>query len=133
MGMDDEEVRRVQMVQAGRWLRERRDELGFTQKAFADAVPIDQSQLSKIERGLGEITPDRAAGIARVLGLPEIEVWKRLGLRIPSGLPEGEDDTRDLDARIERLLASALPALQEIAELQEERRQRRADDDTETA
>jgi len=48
-------------------IREARQAAGFSQEKLAAAVGIDQSQISRIERGLVPVTLDRLLAIAEAL------------------------------------------------------------------
>src|SRR5579859_2647897 len=47
----------------------RRKEAGWTQRRLADATGIDQSEISRIERAIGNPTEDTLALIAKALGM----------------------------------------------------------------
>jgi len=53
---------------SGSWLRQRREALGLTQTAVADAAGIGQSNLSNVEAGRRVCGPEVEARLAKVLG-----------------------------------------------------------------
>lgn len=109
------------MLRAGEWLRAERERHGWTQKAFAEAVGVDQSQLSKIERGISEPTDKRAERIAELFGLPIIEVRRSLGMWVPpdaTGKTEfsiRDVPTRELMQELERRFTESEHGLRKAA------------------
>lgn len=92
----------VTRQEAGRWLRDERRRRGFdTVGALARAIQVDPSRISQYERGNARVPDDRAAQIAVVFGMSEIEVRRHLGLWVPTATG-GEDDEQPHD-RLERL------------------------------
>lgn len=77
--VDDYERRRV----AGAWLRRQRERRGLTVRAMGREIGLDSSQVSNYENGKSAIDDRRAARIAQVLEMPEIEVRRQLGLWVP--------------------------------------------------
>lgn len=55
--------------QLGGELALRRNEAGWTQRRLAEATWIDQSEISRIERGVGNPTEDTLALMAKALGM----------------------------------------------------------------
>lgn len=75
----------AQRVRAGAWLKARREEHGFrTAASFARALGVDPSMVSNYERGANAIDDERAAQIAAVLGVSEIDVRRKFGLWVPA-------------------------------------------------
>jgi transcriptional regulator with XRE-family HTH domain len=96
--------RRDRLEAAGHWLRRVREQRGYRTAAdFARALRVDQSLISRYERGISEVGDERAEQIARVLRMDIIDVRRGLGLWVP----------REPAARATR------PAAAEDAELQE--------------
>lgn len=58
-------------------LRLKRIELDVAQAALCGAVGITQSRLSKIERGSVKVTAEELGNIARFLGVPIAEFFRR--------------------------------------------------------
>lgn len=56
-------------VALGRAVRLRRDEIGLSQEALADAADLDATSIRGLERGVANPTWDVADRIARALGL----------------------------------------------------------------
>ncbi len=56
-------------VALGRAVRRRREEVGMTQEALADADELDATSIRGIERGIANPTWDVADRVARALGL----------------------------------------------------------------
>ena len=85
--------RRARLAQAGQWLRANRQKRGYARQVeFATALGVDNSVLSNYERGVSQVDDERAAQIARLLDMDEIEVRQGLGLWVPSdGMPTQQD------------------------------------------
>lgn len=64
-------------VALGRAIRLRREEVGLTQEALADAADLDVTLIRGLERGTGNPTWDAADRIARALGLALHELAHR--------------------------------------------------------
>ena len=65
-GPEVQELRR----QAGRWLRQMREQRGFTQRELAQAVQVEYyTFISQIESGRGRIPPDRYELWAKALNV----------------------------------------------------------------
>ena len=65
--------------QAGRWLRQLRENQGLSQRALADMVGVEYySFISQLETGRGRVPPERYAIWARALGLESAEFVKGL-------------------------------------------------------
>jgi transcriptional regulator with XRE-family HTH domain len=64
-------------VALGRAVRLRREEIGLTQEALADAAELDPTSIRGIERGIANPTWDVADRIARALGLALHELAHR--------------------------------------------------------
>lgn len=96
--------RRDRLEAAGGWLRRARERRGYRTAAdFARALQVDQSLISRYERGISEVGDERAEQIAGLLHMDIIDVRSGLGLWVP----------RESAARPER------PATADDAELQE--------------
>lgn len=110
-------MKREQLEAAGQWLRRARVTRGYaTLVDFARALDIDQSQVSRYERGVSEISDERAAQIARVLGMDLIEVRRNLGLWVPDDAqPEGGPNDAVMTALARELMAQS-QRLNELAE-----------------
>ena len=61
----------------GRAIRLRREEIGLTQEALADAADLDSTSIRGLERGIANPTWDVADRIARALGLALHELAQR--------------------------------------------------------
>lgn len=92
--------RRDRLEAAGRWLRRARERRGYhTAADFARALQVDQSLISRYERGISAVGDERAEQIAHVLGMEIVEVRSGLGLWIPpesptaAGASPAADDT----------------------------------------
>lgn len=84
--------RRERQEAAGRWLKEARFARGYhTAGALARALDVDPSRISQYERGMSAVPDERAAQIAELFGLPEIQVRRGLGLWVPRE-PDTEAD-----------------------------------------
>lgn len=116
---------------AGRWLRDARRRAGYdTLGAFARALGLDQSQVSRYELGTSVVPDDRATRIAEVLGRDELEVRQRLGLWVPKKtrrIPDRTDDVldeidhiaediRSLDSRGRQAVEALVESLKSSAE-----------------
>ena len=64
-------------VALGRAIRLRREEIGLTQEALADAADLDPTSIRGVERGVANPTWDVADRIARALGLALHELAHR--------------------------------------------------------
>lgn len=64
-------------VALGRAIRLRREEIGLTQEALADAADLDPTSIRGVERGIANPTWDVADRIARALGLALHELARR--------------------------------------------------------
>ena len=64
-------------VALGRAVRLRREEIGLTQEALADAADLDATSIRGVERGIANPTWDVADRIARALGLALHELAQR--------------------------------------------------------
>jgi transcriptional regulator with XRE-family HTH domain len=102
-------TRRDRLEAAGRWLHRARERRGYRTAAdFARALQVDQSLISRYERGISEVGDERAEQIARVLRMDIIEVRSGLGLWVPresvarAARPATADDTE-----LQELIAQA--------------------------
>lgn len=64
----------------GRAFRATRKEKGYTQESFALKAGIDRSYYGALERGEYNATIDTIMHVARGLGVPAWELWRRAGL-----------------------------------------------------
>jgi transcriptional regulator with XRE-family HTH domain len=64
-------------VALGRAIRLRREEIGLTQEALADAADLDATSIRGLERGIANPTWDVTDRIARALGLALYELAHR--------------------------------------------------------
>jgi transcriptional regulator with XRE-family HTH domain len=62
------------------WLRRIRTGRGITPQVLGEALGVSPQQVSKYELGASEVSDETAARWAEVLGVPEVEVRRRLGL-----------------------------------------------------
>jgi transcriptional regulator with XRE-family HTH domain len=101
--------RRDQLEAAGRWLRRARERRGYQTAAdFARALQVDQSLVSRYERGISAVGDERAEQIAHVLRMDVIDVRGGLGLWVPreSADRATRPATAD-DAELQELIAQA--------------------------
>jgi transcriptional regulator with XRE-family HTH domain len=70
-------ISRNPQVALGRAIRLRREEVGLTQEALADAADLDATSIRGLERGIANPTWDVADRIARTLGLTLHELAHR--------------------------------------------------------
>ncbi len=75
-------MRKIEVV-FGAVVRERRQEIGVSQEAFADKVGIHRTYMSSIERGKVQVSIGIAYRLAQGLGTPLSKLWadveRRLG------------------------------------------------------
>jgi transcriptional regulator with XRE-family HTH domain len=62
-------ISQTPQVALGRAIRLRREELGLTQEALADAADLDPTSVRGLERGIANPTWDVVDRVARALGL----------------------------------------------------------------
>lgn len=62
-------ISRSPQVALGRAIRLRREEVGLTQEALADAADLDPTSIRGLERGIANPTWDVVDRVARALGL----------------------------------------------------------------
>lgn len=67
-------ISRSPQVALGRAIRLRREEIGLTQEALADAADLDATSIRGLERGIANPTWDVADRVARALGLALYEL-----------------------------------------------------------
>jgi transcriptional regulator with XRE-family HTH domain len=107
-------TKRDRLEAAGRWLRDARERRGYATAAdFARALRVDQSLVSRYERGLSAVGDERAEQIAQVLRMDIVDVRGGLGLWVPR-----DAATRPAapgDAELQELIGQAghNPALRE--------------------
>jgi transcriptional regulator with XRE-family HTH domain len=99
--------RRDRLEAAGCWLRRARERRGYhTAADFARVLQVDQSLVSRYERGISAVGDERAEQIAQVLRMDIIDVRSGLGLWVPSesgaARPSGADD-----AELQELITQA--------------------------
>ncbi len=70
-------ISQTPQVALGRAIRLRREEIGLTQEALADAADLDPTSIRGLERGVANPTWDVADRIARSLGLALHELARR--------------------------------------------------------
>lgn len=70
-------ISQTPQVALGRAVRLRREEIGLTQEALADAADLDATSIRGLERGTSNPTWDVADRVARALGLALHELAKR--------------------------------------------------------
>lgn len=98
------ETKRDRLEAAGRWLRGARERRGYRTAAdFARALQVDQSLVSRYERGLSAVGDERAEQIAQVLRMDILDVRGGLGLWVPSGASRPAEG----DAELQELIAQA--------------------------
>jgi DNA-binding XRE family transcriptional regulator len=73
----DVRISQTPQVALGRAIRLRREEIGLTQEALADAADLDPTSVRGLERGVANPTWDVADRIARGLGLALHELAHR--------------------------------------------------------
>lgn len=73
----DVRISQTPQVALGRAIRLRREEIGLTQEALADAADLDPTSVRGLERGVANPTWDVADRIARGLGLALHELARR--------------------------------------------------------
>lgn len=115
--------KRERLEAAGRWLRRTREQRGYaTLGEFARALGVDPSLISRYERGVSEISDERAEQIAKILRIDLLEVRRSLGLWVPDDSTAGEATgpepaTRDeLIARANELMGEAQEYLRRARE-----------------
>jgi transcriptional regulator with XRE-family HTH domain len=70
-------------VKAGEWLREARTSRDISARDFARQIDVTVQQLSRYEIGDNAVDDDRAALIAKALGVPVVVARRGLGLWVP--------------------------------------------------
>jgi DNA-binding XRE family transcriptional regulator len=70
-------ISQTPQVALGRAIRLRREEVGLTQEALADAADLDATSVRGLERGVGNPTWDVADRVSRALGLALHELARR--------------------------------------------------------
>jgi transcriptional regulator with XRE-family HTH domain len=101
--------RRDQLEAAGRWLRGARERRGYQTAAdFARALQVDQSLISRYERGISAVGDERAEQIAQVLRMDIVDARRGLGLWVPreSGSRAAHPAAVD-DMELQELIAQA--------------------------
>lgn len=97
--------KRDRLEAAGRWLRDARERRGYATAAdFARALRVDQSLVSRYERGLSAVGDERAEQIARLLRMDIVDVRGGLGLWVP---PEPTARPAAGDAELQELISQA--------------------------
>lgn len=76
------------LLRAGEWLRAARKERGLTAADLASALGTTPQTISNYERGASGVNDEKAAQIAVVFDLGEIEVRRNLGLYVPGGMED---------------------------------------------
>lgn len=76
--------RRERLIRGGEWLRGQRKQRGWTGVEMAARLGLNQAKLSAYETGRYEMDVSVARGIARVLGIREVDVWRGLELPLPA-------------------------------------------------
>ena len=71
---------RTMKQELGAFLRQVRRDANLTQAAVAETIGVDQTYVSKIERGISSPSWKYLAGFANVLGTSPIELLRRAGL-----------------------------------------------------
>jgi transcriptional regulator with XRE-family HTH domain len=101
-------TRRDRLEAGGRWLRRAREQRGYrTAAEFARALRVDQSLISRYERGISEVGDERAEQIARVLRMDIIDVRSGLGLWVPRESTTRAARSSTADAELQELIAQA--------------------------
>lgn len=77
--------RREGLAEAGRWLRECREQAGLTQQQLADSFGGKTQNVSAYELGVHRPSDDKAAAMATCLDIPLAEMRSRFGLYVPPG------------------------------------------------
>jgi transcriptional regulator with XRE-family HTH domain len=133
--------RRDRLEAAGRWLRRARERRGYQTAAdFARALQVDQSLISRYERGISAVSDERAEQIAQVLRMDIVDVRSGLRLWVPRELvgraarPAKADDTelQELIAQAEDnpILRDALLAVKRMNEARQQSQPPHGRDDT---
>jgi transcriptional regulator with XRE-family HTH domain len=85
--------------EGGRWLKERRERLGLSQRQLAERVGVDYyTFISQLETGRGRIPPDRYRKWARALEMND-QVFVREMLRYYDPITYGILFTQDDNSR----------------------------------
>ncbi len=70
-------ISQTPQVALGRAIRLRREEIGLTQEALADATDLDATSIRGLERGVANPTWDVADRVSRALGLALHELARK--------------------------------------------------------
>ncbi|MGH2854419.1 MAG: helix-turn-helix domain-containing protein [Solirubrobacteraceae bacterium] len=70
-------ISQTPQIALGRAIRLRREEIGLTQEALADAADLDATSIRGLERGVANPTWDVADRVARALGLALHELARK--------------------------------------------------------
>jgi transcriptional regulator with XRE-family HTH domain len=70
-------ISRTPQVALGRAIRLRREEIGLTQEALADATRLDATSIRGLERGVANPTWDAVDRVSRALGLALYELARQ--------------------------------------------------------
>ena len=92
----------------GEYLSARRNELGLSTHEVARRSGVNQAQVSRIEQGLQQPSPDTLVGMAKALDLETADVWAAAGYRDATELP---NPVPYLRAKYRNLPESQLQAL----------------------
>lgn len=68
---------------AGQWLREQRERRGLTVRQLAGRLDVATQVIYDWQNGKNRVSDDNAARLAEILGLPELEARRHLGLWVP--------------------------------------------------
>jgi transcriptional regulator with XRE-family HTH domain len=100
--------RRDRLEAAGRWLRHARERHGYQTAAdFARALQVDQSLVSRYERGISAVGDERAEQIAQVLRMDIVDVRSGLGLWVPRESAARARPATNDDTELQELIAQA--------------------------
>lgn len=98
------------------WIAKMVHERGWTIRRFGREIKVSATHAGRLVNGIKSPSPELARVIARVFGVPELEVFEQVGL-IKSSAPLSNEEHRDLIAVISALPPSGRNVVQEFARL----------------
>jgi transcriptional regulator with XRE-family HTH domain len=96
------------------WIAKMVHQRGWTIRRFGREIGVSATHAGRLVNGIKAPSPELARVIARVFGVPELEVFERVGL-IKSSAPISNDEHRDLIALISALPPSGRKAVEKFA------------------